>query len=248
MAELRSKTFKINPGRTRSYLWNYTRHTCYNAGVAHAVIQGIYKIENRINGHFYVGSSNSIRRRWYEHRKLLLKGTHSNPILQAAWNKYGVTSFHLSILEVVDNADNLLGREAHFIEMLRPQYNINQVVDGKIVHKHTPEAKEKIRQAKLGKKHSEQTRQMMSVSAKARGISDQVRTRQRAAVTGRPRPPEVRAKIAASHIGLRPSPETRAKISRSLTNRNRVAVTVPVEPEAFPASSNSASHQEPKID
>ena len=52
-------------------------------------ICGVYKIENSVNGKYYIGSSNNIYRRWKEHIKLLNKNNHHSPHLQFAWNKYG---------------------------------------------------------------------------------------------------------------------------------------------------------------
>ena len=60
---------------------------------------GIYKIINRVNGKYYVGSSNDIKRRWYNHKIELRKNRHKNNHLQNAWNKYNNLNFEFVIIE-----------------------------------------------------------------------------------------------------------------------------------------------------
>lgn len=189
--------------------------------MARKVICGVYQILNNKNGKFYIGSSNSINQRWYEHRRTLNKGEHFNPILQAAWIKYGSEAFSLIILEEVPVGE-VRAREAHFVSTLNPAYNISVVCEGVVAHKHTAESREKIRQSRIGVKHSKKTRALMSKSAKARGIPESTRVKQKEAVTGRPRSPEVREKISEGHRGILPSMETRFKISQSLGKVDRV--------------------------
>lgn len=62
-------------------------------------ICGVYKITNMINDKFYIGSSNNINNRWRQHKGALNEGTHGNPYLQNAWNKYGGENFQFEILE-----------------------------------------------------------------------------------------------------------------------------------------------------
>lgn len=80
-------------------------------------ICGIYKIENCINGKYYIGSSNDIYRRWKEHIKLLNNNNHHSPHLQFAWNKYGEKNFKFIILEECDE-ENLLTREQFYIDTM----------------------------------------------------------------------------------------------------------------------------------
>lgn len=71
---------------------------------------GIYKITNKINGKYYVGSSSYINQRWSTHRKLLNKNKHYNPHLQNAWEKYGKESFDFIVIEEIEIL-HLLKRE-----------------------------------------------------------------------------------------------------------------------------------------
>jgi len=63
------------------------------------VTSGIYQIRCNPTGKVYIGSSCRIEKRWREHELHLIAGTHVNPHLQAAWNKYGAASFELVIIE-----------------------------------------------------------------------------------------------------------------------------------------------------
>ena len=65
---------------------NSMKNPCNDIGK----ISGIYKIVNKVNGKYYVGSSNDVlKTRFYEHKRLLTKNKHFNVKLQNAWNKYG---------------------------------------------------------------------------------------------------------------------------------------------------------------
>jgi|ERR1051326_1061197 group I intron endonuclease len=68
-------------------------------------ISGIYKIINKVNGKYYVGSSTDILTdnigRWYRHKHDLRKNIHRNDYLQRAWNKYGESNFDFIIVEQV---------------------------------------------------------------------------------------------------------------------------------------------------
>ena len=60
-------------------------------------VWGIYKILNTVNGKFYIGSTNNLRKRLYEHYRALNLGIHTNKHLQAAWIKYGKEGFKFQI-------------------------------------------------------------------------------------------------------------------------------------------------------
>ena len=54
---------------------------------------GIYKITNKVNGKFYIGSSNNIKRRWKYHKSNLRSGTHDNIHMQRSYDKHGEENF-----------------------------------------------------------------------------------------------------------------------------------------------------------
>ena len=101
---------------------------------------GIYKIENKVNGKVYIGSSNSIRRRWQKHKALLRHGKHQNSHLQAAWDKYGEDNFSFSVIELCP-IDQLISREQYFIASINPEYNQSKIA-GRI--EMTDEVKQKL--------------------------------------------------------------------------------------------------------
>lgn len=84
---------------------------------------GIYQILNTQNGNFYIGSAVNIRKRLSVHKSFLQKGSHHNPHLQSAWNKYGSEAFEVYVLFVCA-PDNLLGHEQMFLDSLEPHYNV----------------------------------------------------------------------------------------------------------------------------
>ena len=59
---------------------------------------GIYKIVNKINGKYYVGSSKNIPVRWSDHKETLNKSSHYNVHLQRSWKKYGNHNFEFVIV------------------------------------------------------------------------------------------------------------------------------------------------------
>ena len=60
-------------------------------------VGGIYKIVNRIDGKYYVGSTNCFARRRKDHFRALKKNNHCNIKLQTAYNKYGHDVFQYVI-------------------------------------------------------------------------------------------------------------------------------------------------------
>lgn len=59
---------------------------------------GIYKIKNKTNDKFYIGSTNKLDRRFYEHKCRLRSDTHKNTYLQSAWDKYGEENFKFEVI------------------------------------------------------------------------------------------------------------------------------------------------------
>jgi hypothetical protein len=86
---------------------------------------GIYCFTNTINGKRYLGSSNNLRIRLlqYFNTNYLLRNT-CMPICWALL-KHGYSNFSLEILEFC-KSEYLLIREKHFIDLLKPAYNISQ--------------------------------------------------------------------------------------------------------------------------
>lgn len=145
---------------------------------------GIYKITCKDTGQMYIGLSENIEKRWYNHihSPHLKKSRIDSTIL-----KHGVDKFDLEIIEELPNDRALLmEREeywvAHtyennfhynltpggdFCPMKDPNISeIRKAKSGRNHHmygrKHTPETREKISKANSGRKHTPKTKEKMS--------------------------------------------------------------------------------------
>lgn len=94
---------------------------------------GIYKITNKKSGKFYIGSSDDLNKRKYDHFYELRNGTHINTHLKNAYNKDGEENFIFEVIEEC-GSDELLIREQYYLDTLKPfrenGYNIATTVGG----------------------------------------------------------------------------------------------------------------------
>jgi len=126
-------------------------------------VSGIYRIINKINNKSYVGSSTDIQDRWWKHRKMLKNNNHSNPHLQASYNKYSSVVFDFEILQSMPGATTKELQEKELSWMLflnvhnnKNGYNINGVEGYKIGFKHTEETKKKISESVKNRTYTEE--------------------------------------------------------------------------------------------
>lgn len=174
------------------------------------MVSGIYVIENKINGHKYVGSAVNIKNRWRIHKHLLLNNKHKNAYLQNAWNKYGQDNFLFDIIEYIIDVSELIKIEQYYIDWMEPEYNINPIAENS-----------------LGVKRSIETKRKMSIAAKSRPspnknkkMSDEQKKKISSAQKGRISPNknkkmsnEQKNKISIANSGKVRSEEQRKKIS-----------------------------------
>lgn len=208
---------------------------------------GVYKITNTETGKIYIGSSVNLRKRCYEHFRLLGLNKHHCTHLQNSFNTYGIDKFIVETIEQVDigglnleeRDKKLLAREQYWLDATKCYksdvgYNSSSLADKVSM---TPETRAKIGAGRLGKLHTEESRAKMSAAQKNRPpISEETRRKMSEANKGRknsdwhrqriseskkgvPRSEETRRKISESHMGLRPSKETLAKMSASQLGR-----------------------------
>ena len=120
---------------------------------------GIYKITNKVNGKFYIGSSLNIKQRWKYHRNNLKSGTHDNQHLQNSYNKHGKDKF---IFEVVLGLDapqaEILKAEQEMLnsykDMWSALYNIARFTSsGMKGRSHTKEVKKILSEKLSGERH-----------------------------------------------------------------------------------------------
>lgn len=79
----------------------------------------IYKILNKVNNKFYIGSTNNYKNRWSAHKWKLNNNKHENKHLQGAWNIYGKENFDFSIVEKCEE-DVKFEREQWYLDNLMP--------------------------------------------------------------------------------------------------------------------------------
>lgn len=91
---------------------------------------GIYKITNLTNNKVYIGSTKNIGHRFHEHLSKLKGDYHTNKHLQAAFNKYGESSFKFEILR--ETSETILRRAEQFYinkyQSINPKYGYNKAV------------------------------------------------------------------------------------------------------------------------
>jgi len=86
-------------------------------------MSGIYKIINKINGKYYVGSTNDFKWREYQHKWALNQNKHTNPHLQNSWNKYGKDNFSFIIIESNIPKNELLMVEQKYLDISKNEQN-----------------------------------------------------------------------------------------------------------------------------
>lgn len=183
---------------------------------------GIYEIRNRVNGKRYVGSAVAIPQRWRQHRCELGKGRH-NPHLQSAWRKYGAEAFEFRVLELVADPTKLIEREQHYIDTLKPEYNVAKVAGSNLGLKWSEETRARIGEASKRVWSCPEHRQKMSVAHKGQKPTPEQRAKASAALRGRTLSPEHRAAVATRNVERNASPEHRAKVSAHFKGRPKPA-------------------------
>ena len=97
---------------------------------------GIYAITNLKNNRFYIGQSISIEKRIKYHITKLSQEDHYNEELQNDWNKFDIEDFSWTILEIIENPENLNNRERfHIMKQKGNVYNANKQKVDQIMEK-----------------------------------------------------------------------------------------------------------------
>lgn len=196
------------------------------------MVCGIYKIVNKVNGRYYVGSSKDILgARWHQHQRELDHRTHHNPHLIHAWHLYGKNNFEIVVVEEVQEG-RLHEVEQRYLDecAAHPEsaYNLNYAPDG---GRPSKESIEKIRQKLRG-----------------RVFSDEHRRKIGQAMVGREYSQETRAKIGLFSSRRRHTGEVRDRISSSLTGQKRSLETRERQSVAGTGKHNNSGPNNPKFD
>ena len=124
---------------------------------------GVYKIINKINKKFYVGSTSTIgfEKRWKKHILDLNKNIHHSFYLQKSWNKYGPDNFSFEIIEECISEKCII-KEQYYLDFLKPEYNICKMAGSTLGIKYKLK---KIRKGEdnpfYGKHHTEKTKSIL---------------------------------------------------------------------------------------
>jgi group I intron endonuclease len=133
---------------------------------------GIYRIVNKQNGKFYVGSSCDIRDRFYNHKSQLNRNIHDNPHLQNAWNKYGESNFDFVVIRECKDGDLILEEQKELDVHFGRDYCYNISPSADVAMRGIPrsdEVKLKCSLAQRGKSRwTEEQRKQMSIDRKGR--------------------------------------------------------------------------------
>lgn len=153
---------------------------------------GIYAIICTVTGKQYIGSSSDLHNRWLTHRSHLRNGRGAI-LLQRAWNKYGEEAFIFTILEYVENPDELIAREQHYLDTLRPALNARPIAERNSGMHFTEEHIEHMRQAKANISPEARNRMSAAKKGKVPLLATEASAR---ATRGKERSAEVKRKIS----------------------------------------------------
>ena len=182
--------------------------------------RGIYKIINVVNNKFYVGSAVRLSRRRTRHFSELRTNRHNNAKLQAAWNKYGESSFIFVVVEELpDDADLLAAEDRWLKEHVGKDYcyNIGTTATAPHLGMSGPLS------PTWGRKHTEGAKQRIGAASKARVQSEEEKQKRRLTMKGHVVQSSTRAKISAALSGEgnywygKKRPEHGAKVSRPIS-------------------------------
>jgi group I intron endonuclease len=193
---------------------------------------GIYKIQNRVDGKFYIGSAVDLAARERQHRRHLRNGVHKNRLLQAAWTKDGEAAFQFRTL-LVCARDDLLMFEQRAIDGYGAAidgYNLHPIAGSFLGYKRGPftaEHRAKLRAARQGRVFPPRTPEQLERQSQAIKASWARGQRKPPAPPTPERGARISAALTPAHIenmaaakrGKTLSPEHRQKISESHAGR-----------------------------
>ncbi len=102
---------------------------------------GVWRITNKINGRFLIGSNLDMHHPFNRHRVMLNIGSHRNKALQADWNALGADAFDFEVLETLSGkeydetslAAELEKLEARWLAVFKPNRELWYNEDSRIV-------------------------------------------------------------------------------------------------------------------
>lgn len=180
---------------------------------------GVYAITTP-SGRVYVGSATCFRRRWAQHRHKLRRGEHTNPILQAAWGKYG-GDLEFKVLVICDRVAAVM-YEQIAIDAMAPEMNVLRVAGSRLGAVVSDESRAKMSASKTGFRHTQEARAAIAEAGRGRRHSDESRAlmsdklraawERRRAAGNTSMPDSAKAKISAARIGKTLTEEAKQKV------------------------------------
>ena len=189
---------------------------------------GIYKITRKDTEQAYIGLSENIERRWYEHTH---KPNLKHSYIDRAIKKYGADRFDLEIIEELpSDRDLLMEREAYWVKYYntyKDDFHFNLTPGGDFSPSKDPEISKKISKSLKHRKFSEEHKKNISKARKGMKLSEEHKKNISEANSGKKHTPETKAKISKANsgennpmYGKKHSEEIRKKISEAKSGKN----------------------------
>lgn len=188
------------------------------------VISGIYKIINRVNGKYYVGSSKNILSRWKSHRYELSHNCHKNVRLQNDYNRGDTFEYMIIESITLNDIDRCMKMYGVMNKLRRVEYYIknNMMLPAILliaeqlyldIAKQQPDTNYQQCYQADGGELSDESRKKISESLKGRVFSDQHRAKIGEANKGRVYSEVTRRKIGVASSNRTHSQTTKDKIA-----------------------------------
>jgi len=186
-------------------------------------IKAVYCIKNVITNDLYIGSTTNFKTRVRQHRWKLKNKKHPSKLLQNHYLTQQENEFQFIILEIIENANDLLVREQYFMDSLESNYNTAKKAGSNLGVKHSDETRKKLSIIGIGNKNGtgtiwkEEAKQKMSIIKK--NISDETRLKMSESAKKRKHSDLTKKKMSEIRMGKSLPIETRIKLSKSLTGK-----------------------------
>lgn len=120
---------------------------------------GIYMWKNKVNGKTYVGSSVDLSKRLRNYfNSSYLSDLKVIMLIYKVLLAHGFVNFRLEILEYCKPSE-LIKTEQHYIDLLKPEYNILKIAGSRLGAKHSEQVKAKIKAGALGRSDEAKNRE-----------------------------------------------------------------------------------------
>lgn len=191
----------------------------------------LYMLVHVSTGHFYIGSTRNMQRRYYEHMSDLRNNKHGNPRLQELFNVDDHIAFTVTevdsydeaaareIAEIARHRDNPKCLNVHSTQSVFSSERAAKISASMKGHPVSEDTRRRIGEAAkgntywVGRRHTEESRKKMAQSTMGNQYAK-----------GHTKTPEGIAKIRATHLGRKHTDEMRLKVSLNSASSKAVIV------------------------